>query len=82
MQIFPNPLSQITTIHFNLDQAAEVSLRVYDILGRPIETLANAQLAPGEHSVRWDRSRVAAGLYLVSLNAAGSVQTAKAVVID
>ncbi len=82
MQLFPNPLRRITTIHFNLDQPAEVSLKVYDILGRLVETLVNTRLTPGEHRVIWDRSRVGAGLYLVSLTAAGSVQTAKAIVID
>ena len=82
MDIYPNPLSQSTNIHFKLDRAADVSLRVYDILGRPVETLADAQLIPGEHSVKWNRNRVAPGLYLVSLSVAGSVQTAKALVMD
>jgi hypothetical protein len=72
----PNPFRSRTTLRWTLPQAGEVRLRVHDVAGRVIRTLANSQLAAGEHSAVWDQRddaghRVAPGLYFVRFEAAG-----------
>ncbi len=52
----PNPVQQSTTIVFGLPATASVRLSIYDIGGRKLRTLVDDRLAPGMHSVRWDRS--------------------------
>ncbi|MEP0547442.1 MAG: FlgD immunoglobulin-like domain containing protein [Rhodothermales bacterium] len=68
----PNPFRSATRIAYTLPHPMPVSLRVYDVLGRPVRTLVERVEAGGTHEVRWDgRSdggqRLAAGLYLYAL---------------
>ena len=53
-RVYPNPFSTQTTISFTLDQPGHVSLSVYDMIGRLIETLVDEPKAPGEHILIWD----------------------------
>jgi hypothetical protein len=58
-----------------------VSLKVYDILGREVEMLVNELKAPGRHSVTWDASRVASGVYYYALQSGASGNVKKMVLI-
>jgi parallel beta-helix repeat protein len=67
--VYPNPFNPTTTIAFRLDNGAKVSIRIYDVLGRTIAILEDGDFAAGAHTVRWDASRVASGLYFATVNA-------------
>lgn len=67
--VYPNPFNPTTTIAFRLAEGAKVSIRVYDVLGRSIAILEDGDFAAGAHTVRWDASRVASGLYFATVNA-------------
>lgn len=54
-QNVPNPFSGTTTIRFELPQGSKVRIEVFDLLGRRIRTLTDAEWAAGYHSVEWDR---------------------------
>lgn len=51
---YPNPFHSHTTIRFSLDRPEQVSLNIYDMAGRWVETLANGPQSPGEHALIWD----------------------------
>lgn len=79
-QNYPNPFNPQTTITFVLPVAAQISLRIYDILGREVRTLLAGRQPAGLHSVVWDgRDRfgaaVASGLYLYQLQIADRSQS-------
>jgi len=72
MQNYPNPFNPETTIKFQLPQAGEVLIVLYDIFGREVRTLVHGEWAPGYHSVVWDgRNRngqlVASGMYFYQI---------------
>ena len=68
-QNYPNPFNPSTSIHYELAEQAKVSLTVYDILGRKIETLLNENsIRAGYYKVNWDASRYASGMYIYVLN--------------
>jgi subtilisin family serine protease len=76
----PNPFNPTTAIAFTLPAAGEVSLRVLDVHGRLVRTLADGRHAAGEHVVSWDgcdeRGRpVPSGVYLYRLAANGATTT-------
>lgn len=66
-QNYPNPFNQQTVIHYNLSEATEVTLRVYNTLGQEVATLAEGYQTPGSHEVTFDASHIDAGLYLYTL---------------
>ena len=71
-QNFPNPFNGETSIQFALPTAGEVELSVFDLLGRHVKSLMSRRLDAGWHTVRWDASGCASGVYLYRLRAGGT----------
>jgi len=76
-QNYPNPFNPTTTISFELSEDSPVSLSVYDVLGREMMTIASAQFAAGTHSISFDASTLASGIYLYRLQTSNTVLTRK-----
>jgi hypothetical protein len=68
-QNYPNPFNPTTTISYDILSASNVSLKVYDLLGREVATLFAGQQTPGRHSVSFDARDLASGVYLCRLTA-------------
>ena len=79
-QNYPNPFNPTTIIRFALPTGNQVSLRVFDLLGREAATLVTEELGPGYYSVRW-RAEVPSGAYIYRLQAGEFVDTRKMVVV-
>ncbi len=83
---YPNPFNPATTIAYQIEQVADVTLAVYDVKGGLVRTLARARMPAGRHEVRWngareDGARVASGVYFVRLTAAGLTDTGRLVLL-
>jgi hypothetical protein len=76
-QNFPNPFNPTTTIKFSLPHATTVSLKVFDVLGREIATLASGNLDAGVHTSAWNTERISSGLYFYRLQSPTFVMTKK-----
>ncbi len=82
----PNPFNPSTAIRFALPAPGPVRLSVHDLAGRRVRTLVDGDLPAGSHVRRWDGRdqrgvAVASGMYVLRLEAAGTVQTRKAALI-
>lgn len=66
-QNFPNPFNPRTTIRYRLSVFGNVSLRIYDVLGRTVATLVEGDQAPGEYRITWNASAQPSGLYFCEL---------------
>jgi len=66
-QNYPNPFNPSTVIQFRVPQQEHVHLAVYDAVGREIGTLVDESVAAGTHSIRFDASRYASGVYFYRL---------------
>jgi hypothetical protein len=78
----PNPFSHSTVITYSPPTSAHITLAVYDITGRLVETLVSETQQPGMHRVRWNRGSNPSGVYFYSLRAGEFIETAKMVVVD
>jgi hypothetical protein len=68
-QNFPNPFNPTTTIYYQLPVASKVTLKVYDILGREVETLVQQEEEAGYRDVRFNAGSRASGVYFCRLAA-------------
>jgi hypothetical protein len=78
----PNPFNPSTRLEYSLPAAARVRLTVYDVAGRLVRTLVDAELPAGAHAAAWDgtddRGRTApSGTYVARLEADGRVATGR-----
>lgn len=76
LQNYPNPFNPSTTIRIGLPEAADVTLVVYDLLGREVRTLVNGNLAAGDHEIVWNGinnagSPAPTGVYFYRMTANG-----------
>jgi len=76
-QNYPNPFNPSTMVNYSLPQKSNVSLKVYDILGREVASLVNATQEAGNHSVSFNASKLASGLYIYTLKAGNNVSSKK-----
>ena len=77
---YPNPADESLTIHYELTQNGSVELNIYDLSGRLVEALVSGEQTTGRHSVNWDSSTAATGVYLLRLEADGEAITKRAVI--
>jgi Secretion system C-terminal sorting domain len=70
-QNYPNPFNPVTKIRYNLPVNAEVSLRVYNILGQEVKTIVNGIQNRGRYEVQFDGTNLASGLYFYILKGTG-----------
>jgi hypothetical protein len=80
-QNHPNPFNPTTVITYRLPVVSNISLIVYDVLGRPVAILANERQTAGSHSVRFDAGDLPSGVYFYSLAANGSRITKKLILM-
>jgi len=66
-QNFPNPFSEQTTIKFGVPLQTNVSLTIYDILGRKVDTIVDKQYQADFHTEPWSPNSLASGVYLFVL---------------
>ncbi|MCX8010067.1 MAG: N-acetylmuramoyl-L-alanine amidase [Ignavibacteria bacterium] len=66
-QNYPNPFNPITYISYSLPMSCDVSLKIFDCLGREIDVLVNQFQSEGFHRVHWDASNFQSGVYFVEL---------------
>jgi hypothetical protein len=70
-QNYPNPFNPVTTIRYSIPETGSVpvSLKIYDILGREVETLVNKDQKAGNYEVAFNASKYASGMYIYRLTA-------------
>ena len=84
--IAPNPFSNVTTISFSFTQSAKISLKIFDLNGRLITTLANEEMVAGSHKIKWNTNNsggkpVPSGVYLLRIEAGDFKETRKILVV-
>jgi hypothetical protein len=85
-QNYPNPFNARTTIYFSLKSDGDVTLSVFDILGRKVKVLQANKLSAGEHSLIWDGSNeaggtVTSGVYFYRLDSSDGSLTKRMVML-
>ncbi len=82
----PNPFGQMTNIKYQIAKSGDVSLKVYNIAGQLVKTLANGNHTSGHYSANWDGkdekgAKAASGIYIYRIQAGEYVNTKKLVIL-
>ena len=82
--VYPNPVSKGESLmaDFNLVNASEVSIAVYDLLGNKVKDIANGYYTSGEHNLDVNISDLSSGMYLYSVKAGNAVTSKKITIVD
>lgn len=80
-QNYPNPFNPTTNIQFSLENSSEVQLKVFDVLGREVETLVNGRISQGMHTVNFDATNLSSGIYFYQLKTQSIVLTRQMMLI-
>jgi sugar lactone lactonase YvrE len=78
---YPNPFNASTVIQYNLPSSSDVTIEIYDILGRKIETLVQGEQPAGNHQVTWDAGYQSSGIYFYRIQAGEYTETRKMVIL-
>lgn len=70
-QNYPNPFNPSTKINYTIPGQSNVTLKIFDVLGREVSTLINEQHKVGYHEITWDASNLLSGVYFISIVATG-----------
>ena len=81
LSAYPNPFNPTTTIHFDLPVASRVVLDVFNIAGQKVASVADQPYASGSHTIGFDGSALASGLYFARLQTAKQSTTTKLMLV-
>ena len=80
-QNYPNPFNPVTTISWQLPISGRQTLKIYDVLGREIETIFDEFRSAGNYEIDFDASNLPSGVYFYQLKAGSFVKTRKMILL-
>lgn len=81
-QNYPNPFNPITTIKYDLPKDANVKIKIYDLLGREVQSLVQNELKKaGSYQIEWNAGNFASGVYFYRIEAGDFVQSRKMILL-
>lgn len=80
-QNYPNPFNPVTRISYSIPVKSFVTVKIFDILGREIQTLVNDSRLPGNYSVEFNGSGLPSGVYFYHLSAGTYSETKKMILV-
>lgn len=74
---YPNPFNPLTSIEFGIRVSGHAEIKVFNSLGKEIETLVSQNFAPGTYKINWNAGNLPSGVYFYSLAAANFIEFKK-----
>ena len=81
LQNYPNPFNPSTKIRVTIQEAGNVKLAVYNLLGEKVEEVLNQEMTSGSYEVNFDGSKLSSGVYLYTLKTDNYTASKKMILI-
>jgi len=84
LNAYPNPFTSYATIIYSIPKTGNISLKIYDVMGRQVKTLVNAKVAAGTYNIQWnvnEEKALPAGIYFLRMSTEIFSQTRKLIVV-
>ena len=79
--IYPNPFNPVTKLSYDIEKAGNLKISVYNILGQEVAELYNDYQSFGSHSMIWNASSMASGVYYIKFDLNGQIETIKVMLV-
>jgi hypothetical protein len=80
-QNYPNPFNPVTHIRFDLPEAGQVSLKIYNVTGQLVAELVDGFRKSGQHEVAFDATGLASGIYIYRIQAGEKIEQKKMLLV-
>jgi len=80
-QNYPNPFNPSTTIRYQIPKEQIVMLKIFDIMGKEIETIVNEKQSPGAYEVNWNALKFSSGVYFYKIETEGFTDTKRMLLV-
>jgi len=80
-QNYPNPFNPSTKIKYSIPHSENMTLKIYDVLGRQITTLVNEEKPAGNYTIEFDGSSLPSGVYFYQIQAGNFIGTMKMLLV-
>jgi photosystem II stability/assembly factor-like uncharacterized protein len=81
LSVYPNPFNSRTVLSFEVAISGRISLTVFDLMGRVVETVADRVMVPGQYTLSFDARRLSSGMYFVRLSSPVASETRRIVLM-
>ena len=78
---YPNPFNPVTRIQFGLPVDTEISIDIYNMRGRLVESLIDGNMLAGYHTITWNASSYSSGVYFIKMHAGNKISTQKLMLV-
>ncbi|MCK4813640.1 MAG: T9SS type A sorting domain-containing protein, partial [Candidatus Marinimicrobia bacterium] len=78
---YPNPFNPAVTLSYNLIDAGQTTLQIYNIKGEPVETLRDEFQVAGSYTLTWQPVNISSGIYMVHLRSRDKTHLQKIVYV-
>lgn len=78
---YPNPFNPKTAIRYDVMETGQVTVKIYDLMGREIAKLVHGTIPAGSHSVTWDATGLPSGVYLCRMKTINFIETRKLLLV-
>lgn len=80
-QNYPNPFNPSTTIEFNVPEESNVTVVIYNALGKQLDVLFKGMTSPGSHKISWNAANYASGIYYYRMESENYIQVRKMLLV-
>ena len=80
-QNYPNPFNPSTTISYSIPKESFVTLKIYDVLGRELQTLVTGEKPPGKYKIIFYAKKYSSGIYFYVMHAGDFIETKKLILV-
>ena len=81
MEPYPNPFNGYTNINFSIPIDSHITIKVFNLLGKEVTTLLKQDIYSGYHSITWNASTQASGVYFIKMITENYVKTKKIILL-
>ena len=79
--IYPNPFNTVTVINYAVPEQCQITIILYNMLGREVDRLYTGSQVPGYHSIIWNSFEYSSGVYFVKMVAGEYINTQKLMLV-